>query len=187
MHKRCTSILIAGAYATLPGASATVNINFSNISTRLRNQLIQGIETYPKSVKGWGKTKKLMNFLQEYYDFGKSRVSDESICLYASYFQNHKDVYDKMYEFCKALIIADRMEDSSKESYEYDMRRLESSYKSGRLYYYTHRYKEEPFASGVGLELAQQASKILREQEAEKLAEALDIVKNGKTLTMYIN
>jgi hypothetical protein len=50
MHKHCTSILIAGTYATLPGASATVNVNFSNISTRLRNQLTHSLEVYPKSV-----------------------------------------------------------------------------------------------------------------------------------------
>lgn len=187
MHKHCTSIVIAGAYATLPGASATVNINFSNISTRLRNQLIHSLETYPKVVKGWGKTKKLMRFLQEYYKFGNSKVDDDWIHLYASYFQNHKEVYEKLYEFCKASILANRMDGGTVESYEYSMRRLESGYEGGRLDYYTSRHKEKPFASGVGLELAQQASKILREQEAEKLSEALDIVKNGKTLTMYIN
>jgi hypothetical protein len=81
MHKHCTSILIAGAYATLPGASATVNVNFSNISTRLRNQLTHSLEVYPQRVKGWGKTKKLMHFLQEYYGFSASVVEENYISL----------------------------------------------------------------------------------------------------------
>lgn len=187
MHKHCTSILIAGAYATLPGASATVNINFSNISTRLRNQLIHGLEVYPKNVKGWGKTKKLMRFLQQYYGFSASRIEEDYISLYVNDFDKHKDVYEEVYTYCKALITANRLAGGHESSYEYEMRRLTSSYEDGRMHYYNYHKGEKPFASGVGLELLQRVEKIVREKEVDKLSQALDVVKNGKTLTMYIN
>jgi hypothetical protein len=187
MHKHCTSILIAGAYATLPGASAIVNVNFSNISTRLRNQLIHSLEVYPQSVKGWGKTKKLMLFLREYYGFSASVVEKSYISLVVNDFDKHKDIYEEAYNYCKALITAARMGGGKESSYEYDTRRLTDSYESGRMNYYNSYKNENPFACGVGLELAQRVEKIIREQEADKLSQAIDVVKTGKTLTMYIN
>ncbi len=186
MHKHCTSILIAGAYATLPGASAIVNVNFSNISTRLRNQLIHSLEVYPQSVKGWGKTKKLMLFLREYYGFSASVVEGSYISLVVNDFDKHKDIYEEAYNYCKALITAARMDGGKESSYEYNTRRLTDSYESGRMNYYECG-QTKPFASGVGLELAQRVEKIIREQEADKLSQAIDVVKTGKTLTMYIN
>jgi ribosomal protein S17E len=110
MHKHCTSILIAGAYATLPGASATVNVNFSNISTRLRNQLTHSLEVYPKSVlKVGARLRKLMHFLQEYYGFSASVVDENYISLVVKDFDKHKDIYEEVYTYCKALITANRL------------------------------------------------------------------------------
>ena len=186
MHKHCTSILLAGAYATLPGASATVNVNFSNISNRLRNQLTHSLEVYPQSVKGWGKTKKLMRFLREYYGFSASVAEENYISLVVNDFDKHKDIYEEVYTYCKALITANRMGDGDKGNYEYEMRRLKSSYDCGRMNYYECD-QTKPFASGVGLELRQRVAKIIREKEVNKLSQAMDVVKTGKTLTMYIN
>ena len=186
MHKHCTSILIAGTYATLPGASATVNVNFSNISTRLRNQLTHSLEVYPKSVKGWGKTKKLMRFLREYYGFSASVADENYISLVVKDFDKHKDIYEEVYTYCKALITANRLAGSREDDYEYAMRRLKSSYDCGRMNYYECG-QTNPFASGVGLELRQRVAKIIREKEVNKLSQAMDVVKTGKTLTMYIN
>lgn len=192
MHKHCTSTLVAGYYATLPGASATVDINFSNISTRLRNQLISGLNIYPKKVKGWGKTHKMMDFLWEYYKFDNSHISEDSVSLHLEVFDNQLGLVKEVIDYCKADLVAKRLGnygnesykyEISNEAYEYEIKRLDESYESGCAHYYSTKV----FASPIGLQLLSRISEVVREKEKDKLDEALDVVKNGRCLTMHIN
>jgi hypothetical protein len=140
----------------------------------------------PRALRVGARLRKLMRFLREYYGFSASVAEENYISLVVNDFDKHKDIYEEVYTYCKALITANRLNDGDKNNYEYEMRRLKSSYDCGRMNYYECG-QTNPFASGVGLELRQRVAKIIREKEVNKLSQAMDVVKTGKTLTMYIN
>lgn len=186
MKKYTTSIIDAGFYATLPGASAQVTVDFSKISTRLRNSLIRGLKDYPESVKGYGKTYKMMRLLRENFGFGRSSLDQDRISVDLNIPTKHPELAKRFLDHCKAHIIAERLEHNGDEYFvrysNQQMETLTGNFNIGKLYYWSRH----AFSSDAGKQLLNEISEIVREHDKAKIDEAMEVVVGGRCIYISI-
>lgn len=187
MKKYTTSIIVAGFYVTLPGASAQVTVDFSKISTRLRNSLIQGLKDYPKDISGYGKAYKMMHLLRENFRFGRSMLGEDRVSVDLDVPTTHPELAKKFLDHCKAHIVAERLEKSGDAYFDRystsQMETLTENFNDGRLYY----WGRHAFSSDAGQQLLNEITEIVREHDKAKLDEAMEVVVGGRCIHISIN
>lgn len=187
MKKYTTSIIDAGFYVTLPGASAQVTVDFSKISTRLRNALIQGLKDCPKEPRGYGKTYKMFRLLAENFGFGRSRLGEDRVSVELNLPFTHPELAKRFLDYCKAHIVAERLENNGDEYFvRYSNQQMESltqNFNNGKLYYWSRH----AFSSDAGQQLLNEIQEIVREHDKAKIDEAMEVVVGGRCIYISIN
>ena len=186
MKKYTTSTTCAGFYVTLPGASAQVTVDFSKISTRLRNSLIQSLKDYPQDPKGYGKTYKMFRLLRDNFRFGRSMLGEDRVSVGLDMPSKHPELAKKFLDHCKAHIVAERLERDDEYSVRYSTSQMETlteNFNNGRLYY----WGRHAFSSDAGQQLLNEITEIVREHEKAKLDEAMEVVVGGRCIHISIN
>ena len=187
MKRRTTSIIDAGFYVTLPGASAQVTVDFSKISTRLRNCLIQGLKNYPKETTGYGKAYKMMRLLVENFGFGRSSLDEDRVTVGLDIPSTHPELARRFLDYCKAHIVSRRLESSGDEYFvrfsNQQMDRLTEEFNNGKLHY----WDRHAFSSDAGQQLLSEITEIVREHDKAKLDEAMEVVVGGRCIHISIN
>lgn len=187
MKKYTTSIIDAGFYVTLPGASAQVTVDFSKISTRLRNALILSLKNCPKEPRGYGKTYKMFRLLAENFGFGRSRLDEDRVVVDLEIPFKHPELARRFLDYCKAHIVSRRLESSGDEYFvrfsNQQMDRLTEEFNNGRLHY----WDRHAFSSDAGQQLLNEISEIVREHDKAKLDEAMEVVVGGRCIHISIN
>lgn len=187
MKRHTTSIIDAGFYVTLPGASAQVTVDFSKISTRLRNALIQALENYPKEINGYGKAYKMMRVLVQNFGFGRSVLGEDQVSVSLAIPSTHPELAKRFLDYCKAHIVSRRLE-SNGDDYvvrysNSQMDRLVEEFNNGKLDY----WDRHAFSSGAGQQLLNEITEIVRGHDKAKLDEAMQVVVGGRCIHISIN